>query len=495
MGWQHRVAYGLLSIVAGAIFVLGLAPWQLWPAIPISMGLLLWLLHRTTQTSGFITGWLYGLGFFVAGASWVYVSINVFGRASPLLAAFLTFIFCAGLALLFGIQSWLYKRFLAHSNFAPSLAFPALWVLFEGLRAWLLTGFPWLYSGYGAIDTPLAGWAPISGVFGLSMVLVLLGSLPVSALILPKFRRQALTGWLALLLISLVGGKVLQHHDWTAPRGEILQAAIYQPNIPLEQKWDRREFRKILQQFRTATDPLYADNDLIIWPESALPAFRQRIEPYLDDISQRAQAHNSTLITGIPSRDDSGFHNSILALGNGEGIYHKQKLVPFGEYVPLENWLRGLIDFFDLPMSNFVAGTSQQPMLTAGELKVATFICYEVVYPDFVASNSRGADFLVTVSNDSWFGRSIGPLQHLQMARFRAIETDRDMLRGANNGVSAIIDHKGNLRVQSAQFVESTVFGSIQPRTGNTPFMATGSWPVWGLCVIFLVICLRQARR
>ena len=327
------------------------------------------------------------------------------------------------------------------------------------------------------------------------MALVLLGSLPVTALILPAHRRQVLTSWLVLLLILLMGGNVLRHHNWTRHQGAPLQVAIYQPNIPLEKKWDRREFRQILQQFRTATDPLYAENNLIIWPESALPAFRHHIEPFLDDISQRAKSSNSTLITGIPSRDENGFHNSILALGNGDGIYHKQKLVPFGEYVPLENWLRGLIDFFDLPMSNFVAGPPKQTMLRAGKLQVATFICYEVVYPDFVARGTKDANFLVTISNDSWFGRSIGPLQHLQMARFRAIETDRDMLRGTNDGVSAIIDHKGVLRVQGAQFVETTVLGSIQPRTGSTPFMETGSWPVWSLCMIFLAICLRQARR
>lgn len=495
MRWQQRVFYRLLAVAAGAFFVLGLAPWQFWPAIPVSAGVLLWLLHRPALPAGFITGWLYGIGFFGAGASWVYVSINVHGHAAPPLAALLTLIFCAGLAVLFGVQGWLYTRFMARGRYAASLAFPALWVLFEGLRGWLLTGFPWLYAGYGAIDTPLASWAPVSGVFGLSLALVMLGSLPMAAYMQTHKRRYILLSWVALIAILAIGGRGFVAHDWTQAHSESLSVAIYQPDIPLERKWDPREFRKILRQYRTATDPLYAQADLIIWPESALPALKERIASYLNDIAQQASAHNSTLITGIPSRDKTGFHNSIMALGNGGGIYHKQKLVPFGEYVPLEQWLRGLIQFFDLPMSNFVAGSDTQSMLRAGDYRVASFICYEVVYPDFVASNTQHADFLVTISNDSWFGRSIGPLQHLQMARFRALETGRDMLRGTNNGVSAIIDHRGNLRVQGAQFVETTLFGDIQPRTGSTPFMLTGSWPVWILCVIFLVISLRKARR
>lgn len=495
MRWQQRVIYRLLAIAAGAFFVIGLAPWQFWPAIPISAGLLLWLLHRPALPSGFIIGWLYGVGLFGAGASWVYVSINVYGHAPPPLAALLTLIFCAGLAILFGVQGWLYKRFLARGNNAASLAFPALWVLFEGLRGWLLTGFPWLYAGYGAIDTPLASWAPVSGVFGLSLALIMLGSLPVAAHIQTHKRRYILLSWVGLIALLATGALSFKAHDWTQASGASLTTAIYQPDIPLERKWDPREFRGILQQYRQATTSLYARVDLIIWPESALPALKERIAPYLDDIARQANAHNSTLITGIPSRDETGFHNSIMALGNGGGIYHKQKLVPFGEYVPLEQWLRGLIQFFDLPMSNFSAGSDEQTMLRAGDYLVASFICYEVVYPDFVASNTQQANFSVTISNDSWFGHSIGPLQHLQMARFRALETGRDMLRGTNNGVSAIIDHRGNVRVQGPQFVETTLFGAIQPRTGSTPFMQTGSWPVWIVCVIFLLISLRQARR
>jgi apolipoprotein N-acyltransferase len=186
---------------------------------------------------------------------------------------------------------------------------------------------------------------------------------------------------------------------------------------------------------------------------------------FLDPVARRANLSDSTLITGIPTRNDAG-------------QYDKQRLVPFGEYVPLEQWLRGLIDFFDLPMSSFSAGARKQPPLRAGNHRVAPLICYEIVYPELAARGARNAEIMVTISNDTWFGRSIGPLQHLQMARMRALENGRYVLRGTNNGVSAIIDHRGQVLARSEQFVESTLTGEAQVMLGHTPFTSFGSTPL-----------------
>lgn len=482
-------------LLVGALFTLGLTPFDFWPAIPASAGLLWALLARKDCPSGLLTGWLYGLGFFGAGASWVYVSINVYGSAPPLLAGCLTLIFCGGLALLFAAQGWLSLNYLMRrEGLGSAIAVPALWVLFEWLRGWLLTGFPWLYAGYGVLDTPIAGWVPLIGVFGASYWLIALG-VAVSVLYQSKAaQRRRLMIWtlgLAGFGLAGVGANTI---EWTRPAGTPLQVALYQPNIPLTQKWDRRALPGILAKYRSASAPLYDKVDILLWPESALPAFRHRLTPYLEQAAGRARESNTTLISGIPILADSGLHNSIIAVGKGDGEYHKQKLVPFGEYVPLESWLRGLIRFFDLPMSNFVKGPPVQPSLTAGDYRIAPFICYEVVYPDFVSTGARGSDLLVTVSNDSWFGQSIGPLQHLQMARFRALETGRDMLRGTNNGVSAIVNHKGALTGASEQFVETTLLGEVTPRRGATPVMVTGSWPVIALCLLIVVAITHRQR-
>ena len=274
-----------------------------------------------------------------------------------------------------------------------------------------------------------------------------------------------------------------------------MTTALYQPNISLEKKWDRRHFRTIQQQYIDNSIPHFENVDLVLWPESALPAYRDRIHDYLDQIASLAQKTETTLITGIPTRDESGRYNSIIALGLGTGEYRKQKLVPFGEYVPFEKSLRGLIQFFDLPMSNFIPGPNVPPILSAGTLSVASFICYEVVYPDFVWKGARTAEVLITVSNDSWFGRSMGPLQHLQMARFRALETGRPLLRGTNNGVSAIIDHKGELLVTAPQFEEVVITGEVQPKTGLTPIMWLGSTPTLAFCGLLIFATGIRRRR
>ncbi len=426
---------------------------------------------------------------FGSGVSWVYVSIHVYGYASVALASFLTILFCAGLALLQALLAWCYVRFVRPLPGGMLVGFPALWVLFEWLRSWLLTGFPWLYLGYAHIDTWIAGWAPVIGVYGLSFICALSGS----CLFLTWRSRKAgaaLLTYAVLMSLLWVGGSQLKPIEWVAPaQRESLSVAIYQPNIPQENKWDRAWYKPILQKYQDSTEPLYGV-DILVWPESAIPNYYQRAGEFLDPIAERAAAAETSLISGIPyiSSDSKSSHNSIIALGNGEGVYHKQRLVPFGEYVPLEDLLRGLIAFFDLPMSSFSPGPGGQEALRAGGYRVAPFICYEVVYPDLVAQSANNADLLITISNDSWFGNSIGPLQHLQMAQMRALENGRYMIRATNNGVSAIINHRGQIIAETPQFVSATLRGEVELMLGGTAVSRFGSRPVILGCVALILL-------
>ena len=486
----HPLLVVLLAPIAGALVTLSLAPFDLWPAGILSCALYGYLLCRCSAGQAIWRGWLYGLGLFGSGASWVYVSIHVYGYASVPLAVVLTLLFCAGLALLHSLFAWCYVRWIRILPGGMLLGFPALWVLFEWLRSWLLTGFPWLYLGYAHVDTWIAGWAPIFGVFGLSFICALTGM----CLFLCWRSRQAvsITTYVGLILTLWIGGSVLKPIEWVDRASERpLSVALYQPNIPQEHKWDRAWYQPILNQFEAAFKASDG-RDIILWPESAIPSPYYRARDFLGPVAERARQSESTLITGIPTRsaDGESYYNSILSLGQGRGQYDKQRLVPFGEYVPLEAWLRGLIRFFDLPMSNFSAGKAQQPPLRAGSFRVAPFICYEVVYPDLVARAARDADLLVTISNDSWFGRSIGPLQHLQMARMRALENGRYMLRGTNNGVSAIIDHRGQLVAQTPQFVTTTLYGEAEVMLGRTPFSSLGSTVILAGCGLALAVML-----
>ena len=475
----------LLAPAAGGLVTLSLAPFHLWPAAILACALYALLLASCSARQALWRGWLFGAGLFGSGASWVYVSIHVYGDAGVPLALALTVLFCAGLALLHTLQAWLYVRFLRPLPGGMLLGFAALWVLGEWLRSWLLTGFPWLYLGYSQIDTWLAGWAPITGVFGLSFGVAFSGS----CLFLAWRGRQVamLVSYGGLLASLWIGGLMLRPIEWVAPASEApLRVALYQPNIPLEEKWRPGAYGGILRQYERALVPLL-DRDLILWPESAIPRVYDQARGFLDPVAARVARGDGTLITGIPTRNaEQQYFNSIIALGQGGGLYRKQRLVPFGEYVPLEQWLRGLIAFFDLPMSHFSAGEAGQPPLRAGNHRVAPLICYEVVYPGLAARSARDAELLVTISNDSWFGRSIGPLQHLQMARMRALENGRFMLRGTNNGVSAIIDHRGRIVARTEQFVETTLTGRAQVMLGHTPFTSFGSTPLLAALLLLL---------
>jgi apolipoprotein N-acyltransferase len=472
------------------MITLSLAPFNVWPAGILSCAVYAWLLCTCSERQALWRGWLYGLGLFGTGASWVYVSIHVHGNASVPLALVLTGLFCAGLALLHCLFAWSYVRFIRLLPGGMLIGFPVLWVLFEWLRSWFLTGFPWLFLGYAHIDTPIAGWAPILGVYALSFICALTGT----CLFLAWRSRQpvACTTYAVIVATLWAGGAVLRPIQWVALASEQpLTVAVYQPNIPQENKWQRAYYQPILEQMREASVPLMG-HDILVWPEAAIPNIYQRARDYLDPIAASAATADTTLITGILNQpgSDSRYFNSIVALGFGEGNYLKQRLVPFGEYVPLEKWLRGLIEFFNLPMSFMSQGPAGQTPLQAGAFRVAPSICYEVVYPDLVARGARQADLLITISNDSWFGKSIGPLQHLQMAQMRALENGRYLIRGTNNGVSALVNHRGQVIARTEQFVETTLSGEVQAMLGRTPFGSFGSLPIIAGCGVTLILML-----
>jgi apolipoprotein N-acyltransferase len=258
-------------------------------------------------------------------------------------------------------------------------------------------------------------------------------------------------------------------------------------------KWDPDHLDKTLAIYRELSAPLWGA-DLVVWPESAVPAYLDRVTDFLSSQAMLAAGAGSTLLLGIPTRDSDaddprGYHtfNSVIALGAESGMYHKRRLVPFGEYVPLDVWLRGLIAFFDLPMSGFSRGPEAQALLSAGGHGIGPFVCYEIAYPELVRGALPQAGLLLTVSNDTWFGASAGPLQHLEIARMRALENGRDLVRATNNGVSALTDHRGRITARGAQFTREVIRGSVQPRTGLTPFARFGSWPALLLCALMLL--------
>ena len=482
-----------LALLAGLIFPLGLSPLDFWPAIPVSAGALYAILNRDGLLTSWRIGLAYGIGFFGAGVSWVYVSVHVYGATPVWLAVLLTAIFCGGLALIFSLQSHLYARFAGNQPDWRIVQFSSLWVLMEWLRTFLLTGFPWAFAGYGVLDSPLSGWIPVLGIYGCSWLLVGLGCLGAEILS-GRHTRAFLLRAGAITTLAFVAAFGWQRVVWTQPTGEPLSVSAVQPNIPLAEKWDPRKRPQILADFDALSEQLYAESDLIVWPESALPGYRDQLQSTLQRVNESAKSLGKAVITGIPTRDHMGRYNSVAVLGAGQGTYHKQKLVPFGEYVPLEGMLRGLNSFFDLPMSSFSLGSTGQSLLTVKGQPIATAICYEIAYPDLVAESAADASMILTVSNDAWFVRSIAPQQHMQMARMRALENSKPMLRGTNNGITALVDYRGVIYQQLEQFTAGELSGSLQPRVGQTVFSRWGSWPTV-VFSIFICICLIVRRR
>ncbi len=471
-------AVSLGALAAGAVQPLALAPFDVWPLMLVSTGLLFWLLRRTaTGGKAFWRGWLFGVGKYGTGASWVYVSIHVYGPTEPPVAIGLVALFVAGMALFNAALAWAFRRCAVGrggSAYADALAFAVLWTGLEWALTWFLTGFPWLFAGYAFIGTPLAGLAPVGGVLLVSFAAILTATLLTVALTQPPRYWQigALVVPAAIWLLAWGLGSV----SWTAP-GAPRSVALVQGNLAQETKWNPASIPFSKARYQELSKPV-GDRDIIVWPEAAIPDLHHRAVDFIDAVGQRIAGD---LVLGIVvakgmAGDAWAYYNA--AVSTGGGVYRKRRLVPFGDYVPLESVLRGAISFFDLPMSRTVPGDRRQPLLRAAGIDLAMAICYEIAYPVAVARHGRNAAALVTISNDTWFGASIGPLQHLQIARMRALENGKYLLRATNNGVTAIVDHRGEVTARLPQFEAGVLTGEIRAVSGSTPFARLLNLPI-----------------
>jgi apolipoprotein N-acyltransferase len=537
---MRRLLGPAAALLAGALYPLALAPFDLWPMLLLTVAL--WgALLAGGAVGPWTGGWLLALGRYGTGVSWVYVSISEHTTATPLFAATLTGLFVLGLSLLGLLHGGLTAAALRLASAGPgrpvatALALAAGWFAFEWTLTWLLTGFPWLYAGYAATDTAVSGWAPLLGTLGTGWLLVfpaaLAGTLAVAALRL-RFASAAATGprapWArgrddgaavggsgpapgpgglaratALLVafgaVVAAGGLVLRGVPWTEPSGAPLSVALVQGAIPQAEKWQPGTYGWIVGRHLELTEPHWGA-DVIVWPEAAITRFQHQAAPLLEALDERGRVSGSTVVAGIPAWERTGegegsFRNSAVALGTGAGRYDKRRLVPFGEYVPLEHWLRGLIDLFDLPMSRSRPGPWEQaPLTVAGQL-AAIAICYEIVYGELVRESARDAALIVTISNDAWFGDSIGPYQHQQMARMRALELRKPVLRATNDGITALIAFDGRVIGRLPRFEPAVLTGTITPRTGSTPYGRLGDAPAAALALGLLALRMPRRRR
>jgi len=487
---QKHSRYGL-ALLSGASLPLAFEPFAFFPLAFIAPAILFYLWLDADRRQAALGGFLFGVGLFGVGVSWVYVAIHDFGFASLPLAAFLTALFVVFLALYYALLGylavWLRQVLSGHRHhrvISLLLLFPALWVLMEWIRGWFLTGFPWLNLGYSQIDNGLSGFAPLLGVYGLSWITALAASL-LLMLLLYRNRRMQLLLLGGFVLLHLIGFG-LNQIEWTRPHGKPLKVSLIQGDLPQVTKWDPQALRDRLMRYAELTEQNW-DSDLIVWPENAVTTFYHNIKDgYLKSLQQRALQHHTDIVLGLPvmDRKNRKYYSSMISVGSSPGMYHKKHLVPFGEYVPLESLLRGMIDFFDLPMSSFSPGSEQQPLLHAAGQPVAITVCYEDVFGEEVIQQLPQATLLINGSNNAWYGDSFAPHQHLQISRMRALETGRPLLRVTTNGITALVNHKGVIMARAPQFETAVLSGEVQPRSGTTPYILAGNYPVLLLLIV-----------
>lgn len=477
-----------IALFAGSVTPLAFAPFGLFPLAVFGPALLFVVWHGPSASRAAWRGFLFGVGLFSVGVSWVYVSLHTYGHMPTALAAFTVLLFVALLALFPAAAGWLSGRL---RNLTPGwrlgLAAPAMWVLLEWMRGWFLTGFPWLALGYSQTDTPLAGFASWVGVYGVSAAAAASGGLLAAAWI---DRHRAWRLYLPVAVGIWIAGWLAAQMVWVQPVGAPLHVALIQGNTPIAIKW-RPEYRTAIVDKYVALSERAARAQLIVWPEAAVPDYFDRIAPVLVPRLRRiARERDTEFLIGAVEREPavSRYYNSVFAVGRENGRYRKRHLVPFGEFLPFPGVLGWLLDYLHIPMSNFSAGAENQPLIRAAGQKIGVSICYEDAFGEEVIEALPAATLLVNVSEDSWFGRSLAPHQRLQMARMRALEAGRPMLRAANTGPSAIIDHDGAVRARSPEFTEYVLTGTVQPTSGTTAYARLGNVPI--VALLFAVVAV-----
>ena len=476
----------LISALLGALLPLAFAPFFIWPLAIILPALLLMLADsKNTLKQVFLTGWCFGLGYFGFGVYWIYNSLHDFGMAPPIEAGAITALMIACLSVFTGLTLYFWKSLQCKIGQQSIWLVPILWFAFEWFRGWFLTGMPWLSLGYAFGESPLAGFAPLIGVYGLSALGVLLSVVLIQIIQFNAYRYASI---IALILALGLG---LQQVDWTEQQTSSIDVTIVQGNIPQQMKWQYDQRQNIFNTYWQETQQHW-DSDLIVWPETALPGQSENIRrSILDPVAKVAAENNSQILTGLLVSDkvNRKFHNSMMMLGDNESVYHKRHLVLFGEYYPLR-WLLDLMShLINIPYSDLQPGPQEQPLMSVKGLLLGISICFEDAFSRDIMQSIPDANLLINASNDAWFGDSLAPHQHLQMAQMRSLETGRAMVRATNTGVSAFIDHKGQVIEQTEQFKTVSISQAINGRTGITPFYYFAQ--VQGfLAAILLVMCL-----
>jgi apolipoprotein N-acyltransferase len=490
--WGLTAAFG-----AGACLNLAFAPFGWWPLAILSPAALFALIRGLPPRRAGWTGAAFGAGLFAFGTYWLYTCLHVFGLVPIWLTLVLQTALVGATCTYVAALCYLANRFWLKPGATRAwLVLPVLWMLLEWLRGWVLSGFPWLSLGYAMIDSPLAGWAPLFGVYGVSWAAVTIAA-ALNVLLTPGVasRARIFAGAGAVILIS--ASALLRHHDWTQTAGAPVAVAAVQGAVSQDQKWQAKNNAATLARYSRLTAHAWGAR-LIVWPESALPVLANLIPDYLRRLQEEARAHGADLAIGLVNYETATkrFFNGLLILSDsGGGWYYKRHLVPFGEYFPVPSFVRAWLRLMSLPYDDISPGLENQPVRTAAGQKLGLTICYEDAFGSHQLKVLRDATLLINVTNNAWYGDSTAPHQHLQIARMRALEAGRFLVRAANDGITAVIGPHGEIVARLPQFQEAVLRAEVVPKSGLTPYARFGNYPVVLAGCALLGLAIGRRRR
>ncbi len=486
----HRfqwLQWSLLSLIAGAVTTLAFAPFDLSWLVFLTLALAFYFWNELPAKQAAISGWLFALGLQCTGVSWIYHSLHTHGSAPTFFAALLIFLLCCYLSLYTALAAYSVNRYLPNKPVLRLMLFyPASWIVFEWLQGYVMTGFAWMQLGYTQIDLPLSGFAPVFGNHAVGgFIAICAGALVLLVKHVKQLNFKFVSSVILPVVLLWLAGSGLKTVNWTDKAGDAIKVSVIQGNIAQKDKWKSQMKQLTLDRYR---DLSLAQQgvDLFVWPETAIPDYRHRVEPYLRQLSAEMKQRDADLLLGLFIKNENKrVLNSVVNV-NG-GAYNKRHLVPLGEYIPL----RFLIEFFNqfvkIPMSDIASGQDNQTLLTAAGLPLGLSICFEDAFARDVIKDLPEAKLLVNVSNDAWFEDSHEPHQHHAIARMRALETGRYMIRSTNTGITSFIGPHGEVIKQLPQFETGVLNGEVQPLSGATPFVRWGDWLIVGLCALLLL--------
>jgi apolipoprotein N-acyltransferase len=486
------------AFAAGAALNLAFAPLSWWPVGLIAPAVLFVLIRGLPPRRAAWTGAAFGVGLFVVGTYWLYTCLHVFGLVPLWLTVLLQAALVAIMAAYTAALCFVANRFWLKPGMTRDwLVLPGLWVLLEWLRGWALSGFPWLSLGYAFIDSPLAGWAPVLGVYGVTWAAALAAT-GLGVLIMPTVTRPnvARAVGLAVIVAVFAAPALAGRYPWTRPDGAKIPIAAVQGAVSQDKKWQINNRDATMARYTKLTDQAWGAR-LIVWPESALPALANNIPDYLHNLRTTARAHDADFAIGLVNYEPATnrYFNGLLVMNeDGDGWYYKRHLVPFGEYFPVPGFVRSWMRLMSLPYDDISAGSEHQPALHAAGQSLGLTICYEDAFGSSQLDVLRKATLLINVTNNAWYGDSTAPHQHLQISRMRALEAGRFLIRAANDGITAVIGPHGELAAKLPQFQEAVLRADVQPMTGLTPYARFGNYPVVAATLGLLALAFWRRR-